>query len=113
MRRTPRPGIALVVFVAYVLVVTVVWAVNGIDHEIVQDTTGNLVGALVVPIGLGALFLAAAATWLGWWRPAIVDEHRSEIPRWALVVPVLILAGALLGLSAVCESRPPAPSGPP
>jgi uncharacterized protein len=50
--------------------------------------------ALLVPFGVSVLFVAAAVTVLGWWRPVLRD-HRP-VRRWVWVVPI-IMGVAVLG----------------
>ncbi len=60
--------------------------------------TANVRDAIVIPIGAGALFLAAVTTWLGWWRPALFETRRAGAP-WMLVVPGFALLAALIGIA--------------
>ena len=94
MRVAPRPAIAVGVFVAYAAIVTVMSLVGGVDYDEIGDTTANVRDAIVIPIGVGAVFLAATTTWLGWWRPALFEARRAG-SRWMLAVPVFILLAAL------------------
>ena len=96
MRIKPRPVIAIALFVAYGALVSAVWTINGVDYDTVADSSESVLKGIVIPIGLGAGLLAIAATWLGWWRPAMVEERKAG-PRWALLVPVLLLVIALMG----------------
>jgi len=76
------------------------WKVNGVDHEAVGDTTENIVKGIVVPIAIGAAFLAIFTTWAGWWKPAISDGGPVR-PPWLLVVPVLFAPAIVLTLVVV------------
>lgn len=96
MRINARPVIAIALFVIYGALVSAVWAINGVDYDTVADTSDTVIKGIIIPIGLGAVFLAVAATWLGWWRPAMAEEHKAG-PRWAILVPVLLMVTALLG----------------
>ena len=49
---------------------------------------------MVVPIGVSAVFVAAIVSYLGWWRPAMVD-HRP-VQGWLIVVPVLMVLSILV-----------------
>ncbi|MHA6780166.1 CPBP family intramembrane glutamic endopeptidase [Pseudonocardia saturnea] len=104
MRVAPRAGIAILVAVAYIALVCVVWAINGVDYSTVGGTVGSTVGGIVVPVGLGAVFLAAVTTHLGWWHPVLREEPRVG-PRWLLVVPVLFVLVAIGTLSTADLSR--------
>ena len=88
MRVAPRPAIAVGIFIAYAAIVTVMSLVGGVDYDEIGDTTANVRDAIVIPIGVGAVFLAASTTWLGWWRPALFEARRAG-SRWMLAVPVL------------------------
>jgi uncharacterized protein len=100
MRKAPSPLIGVLAALGYVAIVAGLWAVFGLDYETVADTSGNIVKGIVVPIGLGAVYLIGLTSWLGWWKPAIREERRVA-PRWTLVVPGLMLLGALLNVVSI------------
>jgi membrane protease YdiL (CAAX protease family) len=91
---------AVGIFVAYVVVVAVVWRANHVHYDALAESRATVVRGIVVPIGLGALLLAAATTWLGWWTPVMVQDPRSGA-AWTWVVPALIAAVALVGVSGI------------
>jgi membrane protease YdiL (CAAX protease family) len=89
-----------VILVVYIAMVAVIWSINDFDYETVGDTTSNIVQGIIIPVGIGAAFLAVAATWLGWWRPALIEEAKAG-PRWAMLLPVAMLIFVLLGVSGI------------
>jgi len=79
-------------------VVAAAWAVGGLDYDAVGDSTSTVVKGIVIPVALGAVFLAVATSYLGWWGPAIREALRA--PRWLWAVPALMVLpglGSLLG----------------
>jgi membrane protease YdiL (CAAX protease family) len=100
MRVRPRPAVALVVFVAYIVLVSALWAVLDVDYTTVGQSSDNVLKGIVVPVGAGALLLTGVATYLGWWRPALFEARRSG-PGWALVVPVLLAVMVIGGMFSV------------
>ncbi|MDF0541148.1 CPBP family intramembrane metalloprotease [Sphingobium sp. H39-3-25] len=64
--------------------------------------------SLLLPLGLGAIFMATAVTWLGWWGPALKEERRGR-PTWALP---LVLAG-MIGMIVVNGAAANWPTFPP
>jgi membrane protease YdiL (CAAX protease family) len=100
MRIKPTPLISIALLLIYMAVVAAIWAVNGVDYETVAESSDTVVKGIVIPVGVGAAFLAVAATWLGWWRPAMVEETKVG-PRWALVVPGLLLVIGLSGVATI------------
>jgi len=100
VRVKPTPYISIALLLIYMAVVAGIWAVNGLDYETVAESSDTVLKGIVIPIGVGAVFLAVAATWLGWWRPAMVEEVKVG-PRWALVIPVLLLVTALSGVVSI------------
>ena len=98
MRVQPRPLISVGLAIGYMAIVAITWAVLGLDYDTVGDSTSNVVQGIVVPVSLGAVFLAVATSYLGWWVPAIREELRAPKLLWA--VPVLMFLpglGAVLG----------------
>lgn len=51
--------------------------------------------ALVVPVGVSFVFVAAVASWLGWW-PQMLRDHRP-VNRWVWFVPIVMLVAILVG----------------
>jgi membrane protease YdiL (CAAX protease family) len=86
--------------IIYMAIVGAVWAVNDVNYNTVGDNTRNIMAGIIVPIGLGAIFLAIAASVLGWWRPALREIPRVG-PRWLLLIPAIYVVAALGGLLSV------------
>ncbi len=98
MRVPPRPLITLGIAVVYMAIVGITWAVVGLNYDEVGDSTSTVVKGIVIPILLGAVFLAGVTSYLGWWGPAIHETMRA--PKWVWAVPVLMAlpgVGLLLG----------------
>jgi membrane protease YdiL (CAAX protease family) len=100
VRAQPKSVISIGLFVGYVAIVAVLWTVNDIDYDTVADTRSSLVEGIVVPVAAGAVFLALAATVLGWWRPAMVETERAG-PRWGWILPVLLLIFVLSNVASI------------
>ena len=100
MRVKPNWVITILLTVIYMAIVGAVWAVNDVDYETLGDTTDNIVAGIIVPIGLGAIFLAVAASVLGWWRPALWEIPRVG-PRWLLLIPAIYVVATLGKLLSV------------
>jgi membrane protease YdiL (CAAX protease family) len=100
MRVKPSAAISIALFVVYGAVVAAIWAFNGVDYDTVAESSDTVLKGIVIPVGVGAVFLAVAATWLGWWRPAMVEERKVG-PRWGLVIPALLLVAALSGVVTI------------
>ena len=53
----------------------------------------------MIPVGIGAVFLAEYTTYLGWWR-AVMFERPGTAPRWTMAVTLLYLVAALSGIGS-------------
>lgn len=93
MRVQPRPLIAVGVIAGYVVLLTIIWLISGVDYDEVGDSTGNVLRGIVLPVAVGATFLTVVTTYLGWWDRAIKEDLRA--PRWMWVVPVLMFVPGL------------------
>jgi membrane protease YdiL (CAAX protease family) len=98
MRVSPRPAVGLIAFVVYLAIVGALWKALGVDYNTVQDTNANVLKGIVIPVGTGAVFLAGYTTYLGWWRPVMVEQPRTA-PRWTMVITVLYLVAALVSVA--------------
>lgn len=98
MRVAPRPLITVGVALGYMAIVGVTFAIIDLDYDSIGTTTSTVLKGIVVPVAIGAVFLAATTSVLGWWGPALREDLRG--PRWLWAVPVLMLlpgVGFLLG----------------
>ena len=95
-RRLPLAGWAAVV-IAYLVVLKVGGLLVGPDVSGVDEvqTDEQVLRTFVIPIGTSLLFAIGVTTWLGWWRPVLVERRRVQ--RWVLVVPVLFLLAIVAG----------------
>lgn len=98
MRVAPRPLITVGIALGYTAIVAITFAVLGLDYDDVGSSTTTVLEGIVLPVALGAVFLAAVTSVLGWWGPALREALRA--PRWLWAVPVLMVLpglGFLLG----------------
>ena len=103
MRVQPRPLVTLGVAVGYIAIVVIIWSVLDLDYDEVGTTTTTVLEGIVIPVAVGAVFLAAATSYLGWWGPAMREDRTG--PPWLWAVPVLMF---LPGLGFVIGGSAPA-----
>lgn len=104
MRVAPRPLITVGVALGYMAIVGITWSLLGLDYDEVGSSTRTVVEGIVVPVAIGAVFLAAVTSFLGWWGPALHEEMRA--PKWLWTVPAFMVLpglGFLLGGSGEAD----------
>lgn len=99
--RRPVWWYALALTALYTMMVGVFSTVAGIDYS----TQGGLVATpqatlrlIAVEAGY-AVVLAGVVSWLGWWRPVLVENPALRLPRWYLTIPILYLVCIALGIN--------------
>jgi len=94
MAKQPTWRTGVVVYLIYNAIIFGTWAAVGADYTnmVAVDV---ILERLVLPLTLGALFMLAALTWLGWWRP-VMSETRRGRPGWTLWAMIAVMAGFIL-----------------
>jgi membrane protease YdiL (CAAX protease family) len=91
-------GVAVVVL--YAVVFLVAGLVSGVDYDKITDSTSNVLGFVVIPVGLGIVAtLGLTARW-GWWHPLFHDDEPLTRPRWRWLVPAFICGTIIVTLIA-------------
>ena len=98
MRVKPSALSSLVAIAGYMVVVFTVWIVTGLKYDEIGDTLANVQKGIVLSMALGAAYLIAVTTFMGWWRPAI-QEPRKVGSKWMWIIPVLLLLGTIGNLA--------------
>lgn len=98
---------AIGIFLAYALLVGIVWRATGTRYDALVDSREHVIRGVIVPIGLGAVLLALATTWLGWWNAALFEGSRSG-PGWVLLVPLIFGLVAVLNIASIDFRSPKA-----
>jgi len=88
------PVIAVGTFVAYVVLVFVLWKSVGFRYDRITESPRAIVRGLVLPIGAGAILLTAVTSALGWWQ-AVLFEPAPASALWTWIVPVLLAVAAV------------------
>jgi len=94
MKVKPTWQKGVIVYLIYNAIIFGTWAAVGAEYT-------NLVGrdviatSLVLPLFLGAVFLAATITWMGWWR-RVMTETRLGHFGWAMWLVIAVMAGFIL-----------------
>jgi len=101
--------VAVLAVAVYLLVVGLIWRRNDVRYDALAESRASVIRGIVVPMGVGSVFLAVVTTLLGWWGPVLTQSPRSG-PTWALVVPVVLAVAAALGLTTIDWRSPKARS---
>ncbi|AJA08324.1 hypothetical protein SKP52_07010 [Sphingopyxis fribergensis] len=90
MRVRPNWKPAVCVYLVYNAIIFATWGAVGARYtDMVSDRVAF--ASLVIPLGLGAFFMASSVSWFGWWKPALGEGRRGG-PPWALL---LVLSGMI------------------
>jgi membrane protease YdiL (CAAX protease family) len=95
-RVRPRMWIGLAIYLGYVAVVYTLQLVSGVPYDELGESGSNLFFGAGVSLIVAAVLLAITTTVLGWWRPALFDQHRSV--RWPIIAPILLAVALLFNL---------------
>lgn len=68
---------------------------DDIEYGVFPDTE-TVWWALVVPVGVSAIFAVGVAAWLGWW-PQMLRDHRP-VNRWVWFVPIVMVVAIIVGI---------------
>jgi membrane protease YdiL (CAAX protease family) len=103
-----KPSLAagLVVFVAYVVILTSVSQAFAHDIDFTDFTVSaeNFRKGVVYPIGIISILLVIVTTFLGWWRPVLAEPRTT--PRWLMIVPGFGIAGLTISVIADADLWP-------
>jgi len=104
MKIKPTWQTGVVVYLIYNAIIFSFWVAVGADYT--KLTGSNVIfKTLVLPFTVGALFLAAAVTWLGWWQP-VMSERRKARPAWAMWLILAVMAGFILPMPRLRTGLP-------
>jgi membrane protease YdiL (CAAX protease family) len=99
MRSKPSILKGLLILIGYLAVVFTVWIATDMKYDEVGDTVENVRKAVVLAVGLGAVYLIIVTSVLGWWRPALREPRRVG-GGWMWLVPILLALGAVGNLAS-------------
>lgn len=98
MRVTPRPWIGLAVWAGYVIVIVTVTLLSGVPFPEIGTSADSTWRGAVMDLAAGGAGLAIVATALGWWRPALFEQHRSH-HKWPIFVPMIMLVAVIINFA--------------
>ena len=100
MRVPPSLARGIGIAVLYMAVFLVAALVSGVDYDALSDSTSNVVGFVIIPVGLATIVtLAVTARW-GWWHALFHEDEKLDRPGWRWLVPGFMLATILVTLIA-------------
>lgn len=77
-RVVPTFGRGVLVALLYAVALVAGQLLSGVDYDQISESTSNVFGFVVVPVGLGVLVsLAVTARW-GWWHALFHDARRLQ-----------------------------------
>lgn len=91
-------GRGIAIAVLYAAVFLVAGLISGVDYDNISQSSSNVVGFVVIPVGLGILVtLAVTARW-GWWHQLFHEDDRLTRPRWRWLIPAFVSGTILVTL---------------
>jgi membrane protease YdiL (CAAX protease family) len=99
VRLPPTLGRGFAVAVLYALVFLVGGLISGVDYDEITADASNVLGFVIIPVGLGILVtLGLTARW-GWWRALFHEERKLTEHRWLRLIPVLLVLNIVIVLA--------------
>lgn len=94
MRIRPVWWIGVIVYLIYGAIIVNIWLLVGADYRnlAARDT---IIEQLIVPLGLGTVFIVSALSYLGWWLPVMREEQRGQ-PEWIQWVVIPLMLGFII-----------------
>ncbi len=89
VRIRPTVGLGIGIWTTYTVLVFLVGRIAGVPYTELGTSGRNLFLGAGLSLIIGTVFLAATASILGWWRPALFERRHG--PRWPLMVPALMV----------------------
>jgi uncharacterized protein len=91
-------GRGLAVVAVYALVFLVAGVISGVDYDNLSKSASNVIGFVIIPVGLAiGTTLAITARW-GWWQLVFHETQRLTWPRWRWAIPALFVLSILTTL---------------
>ena len=100
LRGKPSLGMAMSIFVVYLVLVYGVWAINDLDYAALDETSESIRDNYALAMVVGAIFLIISITALGWWRVLLFEPKRVG-PSWLWVVVGILVVGSVMNLAEV------------
>jgi uncharacterized protein len=94
MRVKPTALIGLAIWLLYVAIIVIMQKTSGIPYTEFGDSTANMWRGIIPSLVVGSLVIAGLSVWMGWWGPALRDQHRTRV-GWTLIAPAIFLIIAL------------------
>lgn len=102
-RVRPQVRLGVLAFLGYLAVFYTIFVVNKIDYARVGESEDTLLRWYVAPLTGGLVVVLVLVSVLGWWRPSLTERRR--LPSWALLVPAVMAAVAILNMVLQDHSR--------
>lgn len=96
-RHKPSIKIGLIIYFGYLLIFFTTWIVNKVDYTTIGNTVSSTMLHYALPTLIAGVFVAAAISYLGWWRITLFDKEKSG-PKWAWLAPISMFVLAVMAL---------------
>jgi len=92
-RLKPTLRNALIIVVAYVLILIGIETLSGVPYTDVAKSSQNLLFGILIPVAIGSVFLTIIALWSGWWKDVWRDQYKIKDHAWMHIFLILVVIG--------------------
>jgi len=96
MRVRPSVGVGVGLAIAYMAVFGGLFKLSGVGYEDVVASSGNVMKAVVIPVGVALALFVVVTSVFGWWKPVIREQRRAT--GWLIAVPIVVVVALLVGV---------------
>lgn len=95
------PTRALIAAAAYAAIFLVIQVASGVDYDEITESTGNVIGFVVLPVGLGVAAIGALAVRWGALPELLREPDRVRKPAFLAAIPAFVV---LYGVAALATT---------